>query len=115
MRQHKYGARKTTVDGVTFDSQREAQRYQELKLLERAEVISGLELQPRFELQPKFRDSDGKMQRPIYYVADFAYNEPGCGKRIIEEVKGYKENRVWMLKHKMFLFKYPNYILRVVD
>ncbi|MDD3747626.1 MAG: DUF1064 domain-containing protein, partial [Anaerostipes sp.] len=46
MRYSKYGARKTVIDGITFDSKREAKRYQELKLLEQAGEISYLELQP---------------------------------------------------------------------
>ena len=54
MARNKYGARKTVIDGITFDSKREAIRYQELKLLERAGEIKDLELQPKYILQPKY-------------------------------------------------------------
>ena len=50
-RQDKYGNRKVTIDGITFDSKREMKRYCELKLLEKAGEISGLELQPEFDIQ----------------------------------------------------------------
>lgn len=68
-----------------FDSAKEAQRYRELKLLERAKKISNLELQPRFLLQESFR-KNGKTYRKIEYVADFKYIEKG--KTIVEDVKG---------------------------
>lgn len=48
----KLGNRKVTVDGIEFDSKKEAQRYYELKLLQRAGVISELELQKEYELIP---------------------------------------------------------------
>ena len=47
---HKYNAIPTTVDGIRFASKREARRYLELKLLQKAGHISDLELQPRFRL-----------------------------------------------------------------
>ena len=56
---NKYHAIKTTVDGITFDSRAEARRYRELKLLERAGVIENLVLQPKFELQPKYKIGKG--------------------------------------------------------
>lgn len=49
-RANKYGAKKTTVDGITFDSKREAEVYGELKLLERAGRVSGFERQRKFNL-----------------------------------------------------------------
>ena len=50
----KYNNTRPVVDGIKFDSKREAERYKELKLLERAGKISDLILQPRFELLPKY-------------------------------------------------------------
>ena len=47
---NKYGARRTQVDGIWFDSQKEAARYQELKLLQSIGLIDELELQPVFPL-----------------------------------------------------------------
>jgi hypothetical protein len=49
-RRNKYGATKTTIDGITFDSKKEAQRYCELRLLQKAGEITHLELQPAFRL-----------------------------------------------------------------
>lgn len=98
----KYGAEKTTVDGITFDSKKESERYSELLLLERSGAISNLELQPKFELQEGFR-LDGHAIRGITYVADFSY--VFRGKRIVEDVKGMK-TQVYSLKKKLFLHKY---------
>ena len=76
------------MDGFTFDSEKEACRYAELKILIRAGKISDLELQKRYELQPAFRDNDGKWIKPIYYKADFVYTDNETGKTVIEDVKG---------------------------
>ncbi len=109
----KYNNVKTHVDGIPFDSAKEARRYTELKLLERAGLICDLELQPCFELQPAFRTADGKNERPIEYVGDFAYTDIETGQRVIEEVKGF-ETAEWKLKRKLFLFRYPEIELRVI-
>ena len=66
----KYRNKETTIDNHTFASMGEANRYCELKLLEKAGLISDLQLQPKFELQPKFK-KDGKTIRAINYIADF--------------------------------------------
>ena len=50
-RRGKYNARKVEIDGITFDSLKEANRYSELKLLEKAGLIKDLTLQPRFNLK----------------------------------------------------------------
>jgi hypothetical protein len=111
IRRHKYNAVKTTVDGHTFDSKAEAARYSELRLLERAGVISDLELQPSFLLQEPFRDEQKRAHRAINYVADFAYNENG--RRIVEDVKG-KETREFSIKWKLAIRHYPNHEFRKV-
>ena len=110
MRHGKYNAQKTVVDGITFDSKREAERYGELKLLERAGKILDLKLQPRFELQPAFRTKDGKAIRCVEYVADFTYIENGT--RIVEDCKGMQTD-VFKLKLKLLLFKYPGINFRL--
>jgi len=104
----KYGNKKVMMDEITFDSKGEAYRYGELKLLYRAGVISRLELQPVFELQPKFT-KNGKTYRAIKYVADFRYIEGGD--TIIEDFKGCKTN-IYKLKKKMFEYKFPNLTLK---
>lgn len=107
---NKYYAEKTTVDGIKFDSKREAQRYIFLKAREQNGRITNLQLQPKFELQPKFKDKTGKTHRAIHYIADFQYVEDG--KTIIEDAKGVK-TAVFRLKMKLFLFTYPHLELRL--
>lgn len=105
----KYHAAKTVVDGITFDSKREAKRYQELKLMERAGKIRGLRRQVRFELLPAF-DAGGKHYRPTSYVADFVYTDAKSGKEVVEDCKGYRTD-TYRLKAKMFAHKFGVSIL----
>lgn len=109
--QSKYKNKKTQVDMYVFDSVKEAQRYKELKLLERAGEISNLELQPRFLLQESFK-KNGKTYRKIEYVADFKYTEKG--KTIVEDVKGLQTD-VFKIKHKLFEKKYLELELRIIE
>lgn len=97
----KYNAKKTNVDGIKFDSKREADRYCELKLLEKSNEIRNLELQPRFLLQDKFKDKQGNTHRKIEYVADFMYVDKENNK-IVEDVKGVLTD-VYKIKKKIFL------------
>lgn len=103
MAKHKYRAVKTTVDNITFDSKREAERYLELKMLVKSGKIKHLELQPSFELQERF-ECKGKKYRPIIYKADFAYIDSN-GEYVVEDVKGM-ETDVFKLKRKIFIKKF---------
>lgn len=105
-RKNKYGAKKTTVDGHTFDSKAEAKRYQELKLMLRAGVIEDLELQPKFEIIPKQKD-----ERKASYIADFKYYDKEKGTEVVEDVKGGRatQTQAYVLKRKLFKLKYPQY------
>lgn len=98
----KYGNRKVTLDGHQFDSKREAARYSQLQLLERAGQITDLELQPRFELIPKQRRDDGKPERACEYVADFRYTDVRTGQQVIEDAKGMR-TRDYIMKRKLML------------
>lgn len=98
---HKFNAQPTEVDGIRFDSKKEATRYRELKLRERAGEIVGLTLQPAFTLHSANGVAIGT------YKADFAYNElrgrigsnAGSG-AIVEDVKGFKTPLYrWKKKH----------------
>lgn len=109
---HKYGAVKTTVDGITFDSKAEAKRYQELLLLERAGQICDVKLQPEFVLQPSFVKK-GKKYQPIKYRADFQYYDLIKHKMVIEDVKGCK-TKEFLIKQKMFEYVFPGLHLEVV-
>ena len=61
----KYGNRKVQIDGYSFDSVKEGNRYLELKYMLAAGEIQDLEMQKQYELQPAFRDANGKMVKPI--------------------------------------------------
>lgn len=98
----KYHAKKTVVDGITFDSKREADRYLVLKSMEEDGTIEDLRRQVRYELVPAF-DVDGRHYRPVYYVADFVYVEDG--KTVVEDVKGMMTD-VYKLKSKLFARRY---------
>ena len=102
----KYHAIRTTIDGITFASRREAERYQELKLLQMAGEITDLKLQPRFRLMDATNTDRG-----VDYIADFMYTENGV--QVVEDVKGV-QTRVFRIKAKMFKSKYPQYELRIV-
>jgi hypothetical protein len=110
MRYSKYHSKTIQVNGIRFDSKKEARRYEELKLLERAGEIQNLELQPEFELQPKFR-KNGVTYRPIKYRADFKYTDHG--KIVIEDVKGMKTD-VYKIKKKLFEYRYPDLTIKEV-
>jgi hypothetical protein len=91
-----------TFDGNVHDSRKEATRWSELLILERAGLISDLKRQVKYELIPK---QDG--ERAVFYVADFEYIENG--KKVVEDVKGYKEGlayRVFVIKRKLMLYVY---------
>ena len=98
----KYHAKKTCVDGITFDSRKEADRYLALKGMEEDGAIEDLRRQVRYELVPAF-DVDGKHYRPVYYVADFVYREDG--REVVEDVKGVRTD-VYKLKSKLFARRY---------
>jgi len=101
----KYRNRKIEVDGLTFDSEGEAQRWFELKYLERAGAISDLRRQVPFELQSGFR-YNGVSYRPIRWVVDFAYNKDGMP--CVEDFKQPKtaSEATFRLKLRMFLYQY---------
>lgn len=96
-RRSKYGAVKTTVDGIVFHSQKEARRYGELKLLERAGEIRNLQLQPTFYLWAPGGDVDDRIGE---YRADFSYTDIRHRKLVIEDVKGFRTPLYkWKKKH----------------
>ena len=92
---NKYNARKTIVDGITFDSKKEAARYQELKMLERANEIYHLECQKKFSL-------DVNEMHIANYFCDFYYYDARLDKYTTEDVKGIL-TPVYRLKKKLML------------
>ena len=112
-RQNKYGSRKVKVNGIIFDSKKEAIRFKELSLLERAGKITDLQRQVKFVLIPAQREPDtigkrggvkkGKLlEREISYIADFTYKDAG-GNLIVEDTKGMR-TKDYILKRKMLLY-----------
>lgn len=111
----KYFSRKISVDGIVFDSKKEAARWLELKLLENLGEIRCLERQVVFELIPAIPASNGlPAMRRTTYKADFVYQEKLSGNRyadVIEDVKGFR-TEVYRLKQKLMRSK--GYIIREV-
>lgn len=102
---YKYGNKKTELDGILFDSKREAQRYAELKLMERAREIYDLQLQVPFVLIPVQKDEKGKViERELKYIADFTYRDIKTGRLIVEDAKGVK-TEVYKIKKKLMLYR----------
>ena len=120
MRINKYRAIKTCVNDIEFDSRKEARRYQELLLLERAGVIQNLQLQEKFLLIPsqfetivtgeyyKVGEKKGQpktkevcVELPVVYVADFTYVQDG--KKVVEDTKGIK-TKDYIIKRKLMLW-----------
>lgn len=97
---NKYGAKKTTVDGITFDSKHEAEIWCELKLMERVGIIRDLERQVRIELIPKT-----DKYRAIYYVADFQYFDNETGHSVIMDAKGVR-TKEYLIKKKLLYWRY---------
>lgn len=95
----KYGNKKTTVNGITFSSQKEANRYIELMLMVRAGEISELKLQPEFTLQEAFVTPLGERIRAVKYIADFSYKDGT--QTIVEDVKGCKTKEYELKKRLM--------------
>ena len=108
----KYHNKKVTYDGHTFDSIKEMNYYLKLKLLEKAGRIKDLELQKEFELQPSYR-LNNKTSRKITYRADFSYYMVNDDKRIVEDVKGFR-NEIYKLKLKLFEYAYPNLTIKEI-
>ena len=126
----KYGNRKVVVDGIEFDSRKEAQRYWELKLLQRAGKISDLQLQREFELIPAQYETyprygktgkrlqDGKrcVEKSCTYKADFCYKQDG--QLIVEDTKGYRDPASagyakFVIKRKLMLWRHGIKVLEI--
>lgn len=106
-----------TLDGIEFDSRKEARRWEELKLLERAKEISNLQRQVKYILIPaqyetferyskdgkRLKDGTRLVERETSYVADFVYTDMRTGETVVEDTKGFK-TKDYILKRKMMLY-----------
>jgi hypothetical protein len=110
---------KTVVDGIIFDSRKEADHYCEFKILKRQGKIIDFFMQVPFLIHEGYY-KDGEWVKPIYYKADFLvlkhwmspYKNP-CVLREIHEVKG-RWTRTAIDKRKMFEKRYPEYEFIVI-
>ena len=110
----KYGAKKTVIDGITFDSVKEAKRYQELMRMQNASLIHDLQMQVKYVLIPAQREPDrvgargGKIQgrlieREVAYIADFVYYDNDLGHEVVEDTKGFRTPE-YIIKRKLMLY-----------
>ena len=108
----KYGAKKTTVESsgnrLTFDSQKEARRFKELLILQRAGKIRDLHLQEHFLLTRPHTLPTGQKIKREEYVADFVYDrrvKDSTGRvqwaQVVEDVKGYRTSDYIRKKNRM--------------
>lgn len=118
MTRNKFGNRKVTIDGMTFDSKHEYQRWKELTLLEKAGKIQGLFRQVKFELIPaqyeryerisqktgkQLADGQRCVEKAATYIADFVYWEGD--RMIVEDAKGVRTPE-YILKRKLMLARH---------
>lgn len=115
----KYLNKKIVVNGIEFDSKKEARRYQELLLLLNTGEITDLRLQVPYELIPAQKEPPtigskggvrpGKtIERACIYVADFVYRDKE-GREVVEDVKGYRMGGAYSLfkiKKKLMLWRF---------
>ena len=114
MRKNKYHSKKVEFDGIVFDSKKEAKRFAELSLLEKAGTIQDLQRQVKFILIPAQREPDtvgarggikkGKtIEKECAYIADFVYKDLTLNETVVEDTKGFR-TKDYLLKRKMMLF-----------
>ena len=124
---NKYKAVKTTVDGIEFDSKKEARRYQQLKLMEQAGLICHLKRQVKRELIPAQYINGKCVERAVTYTSDFEYrtlkplrtktvmaepDAPVMGEYVVEDCKGYR-TEVYKIKKKLMLHRYGIHITEI--
>ena len=112
VKQNKYHNVKCQLDGIKFDSKKEMYRWIQLKQLEDIGQIKNLKRQVRYELQPSF-ELNGSKIRAITYIADFEYEKDN--QIIVEDTKSEatKKDKTYMLKKKMFMYRYKKEIKEV--
>ena len=123
----KYNASKCVLDGHTFDSRKEAHRYSELKLLERAGKIKDLELQREFVLIPnqyateerygkngkRLKDKQILLEQKCVYRADFVYTDCETGEMVVEDTKSpVTRTKDYTIKRKLMLYVHG---IRIVE
>lgn len=101
----KYNNQKAEREGIAFDSQKEARRYDELLVMLQAGIITDLRLQPQFTLQESYITETGQRIRAIRYTADFSYRFGG--RLVVEDVKSTPtRTKEYLRNRKMVRSKY---------
>lgn len=111
----KYKNKKTTINGIVFDSKKEAQRYLQLRELEKKGKISELQLQVKFKLlDSQYFETLGKKELGVSYIADFAYKD-GLGRLVVEDVKSKitKKKSDYRIKRKLMKYFHNIEILEI--
>lgn len=98
----KYGSRKVTINGITYDSIKEANRAKKLSLLEREGTIQKLQRQVKYQLIPTQRINGKVVERPCTYIADFVYEDKD-GNFHMEDSKGCR-TKDYVIKRKLMLY-----------
>lgn len=114
---NKYNAKKVTIDGITFDSKHEAQRWAELRRMQQSKLITELRRQVKYTLIPvqrgpspgiykkgehKGQPKPGKViEQECAYIADFVYFNGS--EMIVEDTKGIK-TKDYIIKRKLMLY-----------
>ena len=110
----KYNAKKTVIDGITFASRLEGERFKQLKLLQQAGEIEGLSLQDEFQIARGWINPEtGEKIKSAFYVADFTYFDNRTKRWIVEDTKGM-ETADFRLKWKLVQSQYRDYEFRKV-
>lgn len=117
-RRNKFNAKRVTVDGIEFDSTKEANRWMHLRALEKAGQISHLERQPRFKLycgnEPiKIRSKGYPNGRHASVKFDFAYFDGQA--RVIEDVKGGKVTATEAYKIRKAIVEAMHPMVKIVE
>ena len=111
-----YNVKTRTSDGNVFDSGKEARRWEQLLLLQKAGKITELRRQVAYELIPaqyetypryskkgdRLKDGQRLLERKVDYVADFVYTDAETGQTIVEDSKGMR-TKDYILKRKLML------------
>ena len=99
---NKFRAKKTSLNGIVFDSKAEARRYGDLWLMEKAGNIKDLKLQVPYILAPSVKFSSSPRAKPaLKYLADFTYTEADTGRYVVEDCKGVLTEGFQIKRHLM--------------
>lgn len=113
-----YNIKTKTTDGLVFDSHKEAQRWEQLLLLQKAGKIVELQRQVKFELLPaqyetyerfskkgkRLKDGTRLIERKVEYIADFVYHDAETGEMIVEDTKSEAtRTKDFIIKRKLML------------